>query len=149
MLIISHRGNLDGPDLLRENTQSQVIKCIDLGFDVEIDVWANSKNNLYLGHDLPLEEIDLEYLDKYSKHLWIHCKNFKAIELLSKHNFNYFWHENDKMTITSKGIPWCYPNNYISNGITVVLNRHIPNQLNVLGICTDYPIEHKNILESR
>ena len=56
---------------------------------------------------------------------------------MSKTNHHWFWHENDKITITSKGEIWCFPNIYVENGITVMLGltKEFPN---IKGICTDY-----------
>ena len=38
MILISHRGNLEGPSDL-ENHPAQIKKVLDLGYDCEIDVW--------------------------------------------------------------------------------------------------------------
>ena len=40
MLKISHRGNVNGPDLEKENTIEQIFIAIGKGFDVEVDVWV-------------------------------------------------------------------------------------------------------------
>ena len=40
MLKISHRGNINGPDLEKENSIEQIFIAIGKGFDVEIDVWV-------------------------------------------------------------------------------------------------------------
>jgi hypothetical protein len=133
--IISHRGNLSGrtPD---ENKPTYIEKAIIEGFDVEIDIWSMD-NKLFLGHDEPQYEIDITFLS--NDKLWCHAKNKQAFEILLKNNIHVFWHENDKYTITSRGIPWCYPNNYINNGITVEYStkKDIPD---ILGICTNYPL---------
>ena len=136
MKIISHRGNLSGPNSLTENTPDQIDKVISLGIEVEIDVWLKN-NKLFLGHDIPLHEINHKWLNTRSRSLWIHLKNLDAVEYMVGHNFNYFWHENDKITLTSQGIPWCYPGVYLKNGITVCLNKEKISK-NIFGICTDY-----------
>lgn len=137
--IISHRGNLDGPKLDCENNPTYIQSALDLGFDVEIDIWYLD-NQFFLGHDSPTYLVDYSWLKQRSNKLWCHVKNFNAIVELSKDSdINYFWHENDKMTLTSKGIPWCYPDNFISNGITVCLGSKIKN-IKVFGICTDQPL---------
>jgi hypothetical protein len=41
MLLISHRGNLKGPDSTLENSPSYIQKALDLGFSVEIDLRTN------------------------------------------------------------------------------------------------------------
>ena len=38
MRIIAHRGLMDGPDKYLENKQVQIVKALEKGFDVEIDV---------------------------------------------------------------------------------------------------------------
>ena len=38
MKIIAHRANLDGPNSRNENQISSINNCLDLGFDVEIDI---------------------------------------------------------------------------------------------------------------
>lgn len=136
MKIISHRGNLSGPDSQTENSPKQIDKVISLGIEVEIDVWLNN-NKLFLGHDEPIHEIDHKWLDERSSNLWIHLKNLNAAEYMVGHNLNYFWHENDKMTLTSQGVPWCYPGIYLKNGITVCLDKQKIFKP-VYGICTDY-----------
>ena len=144
MKIISHRGNLNGKNLSRENNTIFIDECILLNFDVEIDLWVTDK--IYLGHDYPEYPIDKKFLLDRSDNLWIHAKNLNAVEFLYNiKELNWFWHETDKLTLTSKGIPWCYPNNFISNGITVLTDQNLPNK-NLYGICTDYPVKMKENL---
>ena len=52
MILISNRGNVDGVNLEKENTQSYIQQAIDLGYDVEIDV-RYINNKFWLGHDSP------------------------------------------------------------------------------------------------
>jgi len=137
--IIAHRGNLRGKDLQRENKQNAIDECIRMDIDVEIDFWFND-GEFFLGHDNPETKIDETFLISRKKHLWIHAKNFEAVECLSLYpELNWFWHEDDKMTFTSKNKIWCYPGTYVKNGITVELGekKSIPQ---VLGVCTDYPL---------
>ena len=71
--------------------------------------------------------------------MWIHCKNLEACCCLHKSDLNWFWHENDRVTLTSKKFIWSYPSIYVPNGITVEFgyNKDLPKH--ILGICTDYP----------
>lgn len=142
MKIISHRGNLYGQDASRENNTWAIDECISLGFDVEVDLWI--EDTLYLGHDRPEQVIKPEYLTNFANNLWIHAKNLKAVEwLLSMKQLNWFWHQTDVMTLTSKGIPWCYPNHYVSTGVTVQLGY--TSMPRVYGVCTDYPTKMREI----
>lgn len=142
MKIISHRGNLNGRVEQKENEPSYVMQAIDRGFDVEVDVWF-VENSFFLGHDFPQHMINPNWLMK--KSLWCHAKNVDAFCKMMSMNINCFWHETDKITITSKGIPWCYPNTFIENGITVCLGTDRIDK-NIFGICTDYPLHWEKIL---
>ena len=51
MILISHRGNLDGPNKSFENSPSYICEAIDRGFDVEVDLWKTNK--LFFGHAEP------------------------------------------------------------------------------------------------
>ena len=77
--LISHRGNLFGPNLSQENKESTILKAVDSGFDCEIDVWFLDKN-LYLGHDKPTYKTSLKFLSEIQEFSWIHCKNFEALD---------------------------------------------------------------------
>lgn len=148
MKIIAHRANLNGPNSRYENQISSINNCLDLGYDVEIDVrLLDSK--LYLGHDEPNVIITEKDLRKIKKKVWIHCKNLDAISFFKKLNdeFNYFWHQNDSYTLTSKGYIWAFPGEKLSpECISVMpeLNNSLNDiktlkKINISGICTDYP----------
>lgn len=140
MIIISHRGNINGPDPIKENTIDQIDLAYDLGYQVEIDIWFIN-DTWYLGHDKPETQIKFKWIKKRRKWLWCHAKNLEAIYELNKNKMHCFWHENDKMTITNRGIYWCYPGVYIKNGITVIKGQDFCFQhINIKGICTDYPL---------
>ena len=52
MKLIAHRGNVTGPNPLRENSLEYIDDAIKLGYDVEIDVrHIEWEQQLYLGHD--------------------------------------------------------------------------------------------------
>ena len=55
---ISHRGNLYGRDLDRENNLTSILEVINDGYDCEIDLWLLD-NQLFLGHDKPENKISL------------------------------------------------------------------------------------------
>lgn len=141
MKIISHRANINGQNKKNENTILQIEKTIKK-FDCEIDVWF-WKKEIYLGHDKPSQKIDINFLNKYSNKLWIHAKNKSIISILFKENLNWFWHEEDVMTLTSKGFIWLYPKNFLKNGITVVKDNIISVPKYIMGVCTDYPVLFK------
>lgn len=134
MKIISHRGNTNGINKDLENNPSHIIGVLNK-FDVEVDVWFID-NKWFLGHDNPQYEV---LFDFFKSNMWLHCKNLQACEQLLKTNLNWFWHENDKVTLTSKGYIWVYPGVYVDNGITVEFGYNISLPKDILGVCTDYP----------
>jgi len=151
MKIISHRCNLNGPDKSRENGIAAMHECIAMGLDVEVDVWADDKTGkVYLGHDHPARSIALDELAAQSGRLWLHCKNLPALRALAARDgdFNFFWHQSDDYTLTSKNHIWAYPGNACAPNSIIVMpewNREIGKlgelaEMNCHGICTDYPL---------
>jgi hypothetical protein len=144
MKIISHRGNLNGPDNNKENSKEAIIDAMNHGFDVEIDVW-NKNNNWYLGHDEPTYKIDQKFLE--NKKLWCHAKNLNALNLMLKNKkIHCFWHQNDDYTITSKGYIWTYPKKNVTDRSVIVLiskNNKLPKSF---GICTDFPLLYLKLI---
>lgn len=110
MKFISHRGNIDGKNKHTENHPDQIMDAIELGYDVEIDVWSvNTK--LWLGHDAPEYDIDCAFLlNNYNK-LLIHCKNDEALfKLHTITVLNIFTHTVDPFTISTKNNLLIHPN---------------------------------------
>ena len=83
-LLIAHRGNILGPDEKKENKPDYIINSIKEGFDCEIDLrYDNLSNQFYLGHDSNQYKISKEWLLEYKDNLWIHCKDFDSLNILS------------------------------------------------------------------
>ena len=145
MILIAHRGNTNGPFESFENEPSYIDKSITNGYDVEIDAWYID-NQLYLGHDNPQYKIDFRWMrDRLSK-LWIHCKNIEAVIFFSEceYDFNYFWHENDTITLTSTKKIWAFPGKQpIKNSIAVMPELFKDDISKCLGICSDYISNYK------
>jgi hypothetical protein len=143
MKIISHRGNLVGRKHDCENNPTYIDQAIMEGFDVEIDVWFVD-GEFFLGHDSATYHVEKSWILTRAASLWCHAKNIEAMEQLLLMDYVIcFWHETDKMTLTSSGILWMYPGNYNHKSITVELGepKNIPD---VFGICTDYPTLWRN-----
>jgi len=145
MILISHRGNLNGPDKILENSPDYIDNALFNGFDVEIDVWLVN-NEIFLGHDKPDYGVDFRWFrDRLSK-LWVHCKNIDAILYFKEcgYDINFFWHENDTVTLTSKGYIWAYPGKQpIKNSIAVLPELKKDDIRLVKGICSDYILKYK------
>jgi hypothetical protein len=141
MRFISHRGNLNQTNRDLENRPSQIIKVIEMDYDCEIDLWCTD-HQLFLGHDEPQYLIELDFLQLFVKNLWVHCKNIEAL-LWCKDStikgLNYFWHQEDKVTLTSLGFIWAYPGfQPIRNSIAVMPEINEEHDiLSCVGICSD------------
>jgi len=143
MILISHRGNLNGKIESMENNPSSIDYAISNGFDVEIDIWVKS-GILYLGHDEPQYEIPLEWLLHRKGKLWVHCKNADAIEYIYDTDLNYFWHDTDTMTLTSKCYIWTYPGKQpVRKSIAVMPELYKDDISECLGVCSDYIQNYK------
>lgn len=136
MILIAHRGNINGITE-NENHPNYIQTALNLGFDVECDLWVKN-GYLFLGHDNPDHETNLSFLlDNHAK-LWIHLKNIEAYEIVRNYNLNYFSHESDSYVITSKGFSWIFPNKpYTKNSVIVCFDDSFKGDC--YAVCTDYP----------
>ena len=145
MILISHRGNINVQNNQKENVPSYIDLALNKNYDVEVDVHC-IENNVYLGHDLPQYHVTYNWLYERRNKLWVHCKNINAVTELQNKDLHYFWHENDTLTLTSRGIIWAYPGNQpIKNSIAVLPELNNDNINKCLGICSDYILNYTNI----
>ena len=141
MIFISHRGNLTGKKPEMENKPSYISDALNQGYHCEVDVWFVD-NKFMLGHDEPKYGFPFVLFRSFYNKLWIHCKNTEAISALNDfpetHLLNYFWHQNDDVTLTSKGYIWAYPGKQpIKSSIAVLPEIHNDDKTYAIGICSD------------
>tara|TARA_R110000782_G_scaffold243133_1_gene329693 strand:- start:202 stop:651 length:450 start_codon:yes stop_codon:yes gene_type:complete len=148
MILISHRGNTTRSIPERENDPKYIHEAIVNGFHVEVDVWFID-GKFKLGHDKPQYDFPHQLLEHQSNKLWIHCKNLDAIaqfNILDKDGIyiNYFWHQEDDITLTSKGYIWAYPGKQpIENSIAVMPELNNDDLSKCIGICSDNIAKYK------
>ena len=143
MILISHRGNINGKILERENHPDYIDEAISKGYDVEIDMWW-IEGKIYLGHDIPQYEVDDEWLEQRINKLWVHCKNTELLNWIRNTTLHYFWHEEDTLTLTSKQHVWVYPGKQpIIGSIAVMPELNNDDISTCLGICSDYIEKYK------
>lgn len=171
MRIISHRGNIFGPNPQKENKPEYICEAIDKGFDCEVDVWFNGSGYNYgwwLGHDKEQHKISLNFLLRLRKKLFIHAKSIKTLEELIRIDnqmswwsklfggkLEYFFHDQDDCTLTSKKFIWTFPKvkNYLYKTSIAVMPERADDWYGLMtcyGVCTDYPsiLQHsKNGIE--
>lgn len=144
MKLISHRGNINGCIPEAENKPDYIDDTIRLGYDVEIDVW-NVDGKLFLGHDEPQYRVELNWLVERRDYLWIHTKNFEALDYLIDKNVRVFYHEQERQTIINNcNLIWSHDLDRTSSksiipllDLTSIQNNH-EQYKHVYGICSDY-----------
>lgn len=134
MILISHRGNLDGKSSF-ENHPEHIQEALLQDFDVEIDVWWID-GEYWLGHNNPQYQIDENYLE--NPKFWCHAKNIEGLhKMIQNKNIHCFWHQEDDVTLTSKGYIWTYPNKKLTPKSIAVLPEGVIEE-EIAGFCSDY-----------
>lgn len=162
-IIISHRGNLDGPNPVRENRLDYISEALKVVLFCEVDLWKFGEY-LFLSHDKPVStneyQVGVEhFLYENKDKLVIHCKNIQALQMMTglknSYQYNYFWHENDAYTLTSAGWIWAYPDKQVFTtrhqqvdtfSVAVMPEINDTDTKNFMAICTDFVHNymHKN-----
>lgn len=138
--LIAHRGNIGGPSEL-ENTPQAIINSLSYGFDCEVDVHFED-NHWWLGHNGPEYHTTLAFLYQWAPNLWIHAKTPRTFHELHRHRhvLNYFWHDIDRLAMTSLGYSWtCDPSSL--SPMTVYMcadNSWRDSEIHTYAICSDY-----------
>lgn len=138
MKLISHRGNLYGPNPSMENKPEYINSALKSGYDVEVDAWLLS-DGIYLGHNEPLYKINRYFLQ--NQRIWTHCKDINSYLELSKYsNINCFFQSNEKIVKTTGGYLWAHSDCKNFNNKTIIVNLdHLEdNSFDAFGICSDY-----------
>lgn len=150
MILISHRGNINGKFESYENEPNYIKKALDNGYDVEVDLWIKDRE-MFLGHDEPQYGIILsDFWLQQKNRIWWHCKNIEALEFckdMGKYRIpNFFWHQEDDYTITSNGFIWVYPGKKLNKySIAVMPELNNDNIKGCFGVCSDYIEKYKQI----
>ena len=135
MILISHRGNLNGRNPQYENSDRYCQTAIDRGFNVEIDVWYT--DTWWTGHDRPQYRVNTDFIKQ--KEVWCHAKNIEALKRLLDLGAHCFFHQNDSVTLTSKGYIWTYPTQTLTEkSICVLPELQKIDTKGCAGICSDY-----------
>jgi hypothetical protein len=146
MKLISHRGNIIGPNPSRENSPSYIDIAISAGYEVEVDINYNN-GVFYLGHDTPDFEISEKWMICRKDNIWFHCKNLEAAEQLCRlsygNKFKFFCHTSDSFVLTSTDHIWVHDLNMNLSDkciIPLLSDEDISKYKGdvVYAVCTDY-----------
>jgi hypothetical protein len=154
MRLISHRGNTNGKNIELENSPNYIDSALSKGYDVEVDVWYQD-SKLWLGHDSPEYSIELEYFIIRMSKIWVHCKNIDCLYYFKNcgHEINFFWHQTDDVTMTSKGYFWTFPGKKLTPNSVCVIDGQESKNFNsnieiCYGLCSD-SIEYFSEINSK
>ena len=136
MVIISHRGNIKGPNPQLENNPDH-IRTIIQHYDCEIDVWKVG-DKIFLGHDNPQYPVDVSFFNHIG--LWCHAKNLEALQFLLELGITCFYHNIDDFTLTNNRYIWTYPGKPVTRRSIIVdlSNNWIEKNYDCYGVCVDY-----------
>ena len=135
MILISHRGNINGRNPNLENGHRYCQAAIDAGYNVEIDVHFYD-GILWTGHDRPQYRVDDDFL--LQEEVWCHAKDIMALRRLLELETHCFFHQNDPVTLTSKGYMWTYPTQPLTEkSICVKPEVQLIALKHSAGICSD------------
>jgi len=148
MRIISHRGNLSGPNsaFYGENHPSSVRSALMSGYDVEVDIRFMG-GKFVLGHDIGEFEVNNDFF--YNCRLWVHAKNIEALsKLINNPLINVFYHDKDGFALTSQKFIWTYPDEKFEllDSSIAVMPELVGGWGDVgkcYGVCTDYADDMK------
>lgn len=159
MKLIAHRALRDGPNPELENHPLEIVQCLRLGFEVEVDVWLEN-GQWSLGHDRPQYSVDFDFLNR--PQLWLHVKNWHAADKLLElyhlgYDLNFFDHNKDDRTLTSKGYWWTQPGIPAGHRGVMVMPEWITGEsqieqaldFNACGLCSDWVSKLKHALKGQ
>ena len=136
---IAHRGNLWGARPEYENTVDYLMLAWQVCGAVECDVQWH-KDELWLGHDEPQEPLPTHV--RTLKDWFFHAKDLESLTYMMDRGMHCFWHQQDTITLTSKGYIWCYPGYHPVSSKSIWLDLHnkpVPQRIKsrCWGICGD------------
>jgi hypothetical protein len=138
MKLIAHRGNYRGPNPARENEPGYVLETLtNTPFYVEVDLRVVN-GELWSGHDAPQYRFPTDLLS--SSRLYVHSKDIQTLWYMRVHHpdVHTFFHDHDKVVLTSQGELWTYPGCELTPlSIAVMPEVACASYTEILGVCSD------------
>ena len=157
--LISHRGNLSGPEPHRENTTAFIDEAINAGYWVEVDVWKN-EDGLWLGHDGPNHLTSLQWLLDKKKDLIVHSKDIGTLSRMLESGMSTFYHSRESHAIIANlNLIWSHDiSNFSKKSIIPLMEKkdidsfsqltEVIKNNSVFGICSDDVVLLSKIIKS-
>jgi hypothetical protein len=144
MILISHRGNLNGCNPEIENTADYIDKAIAARYYVEVDV-RYVDGGFWLGHDGPQHLVSIDWLIERKKSLMVHAKNSAALCLMLDHKIPVFYHSNENhVVVANTDFIWTHDISDLTEKSIIPLlglediKKFGSLNRNIAGICSDF-----------
>lgn len=142
-LLISNRGNLEGPREKKENSIDYVTHALDQGYHVVVDTWIMGEQHLALGSQLPQYSTSLDFIK--NQKIICRCKTPETLQYLLDEGVHCFMDtKGANPTLTSGGLIWNNPGQAVtSRGIFtmpewIMEDPRTVSNLPCSGICSNF-----------
>ena len=143
-LLISHRGNTQGIDESRENTQEYIQSALDDKYHVVVDVFLIGNAHLALGIDSPTHPTNLAFLQQPLVIARAH--SIACLDFLLSNQVHCFLHTNDT-SLTSGGLIWTSHTSHLTSRCIYAMPEWTHSEIigfkdtPCAGICSNF-IQH-------
>jgi len=140
-LLISHRGNISGINISRENSPDYIQCALDKGFHVVVDVWLVGRSHVALGTQYPIFPTTINFLK--DNNIICRAKTVETLEYLLVQGTHCFMDGKDDYILTNGGLIWTAPGKVVmSRGIFTMPEHVFPDisslaLLTCAGVCSD------------
>lgn len=141
-LLISHRGNTDGMNPVRENSVSYIKEALEKGYQVMVDLWLVGTEHLAMGTERALHAVDLAFLKE--NNVICHAQTVETLEFLLAHEVHCFYATGaDHRALTNGGLIWTQGDPKITQRCIMAMPEWFIPDLSSLahikcsGICSD------------
>ena len=144
VILIAHRGNINGPNPERENHPEYILEALNQGYNVEVDLWWKKSlmDEWFLGHDEPQYRTHKKLLHRDG--VWIHCKDYKTFQRLADTNLNFFYHTDEDYVLTGHNFIWAYPGKPGTENTICVMPEYYDTPVEgFAGVCSDFVEKYK------
>lgn len=142
MIFISHRGNLNGIILDRENSPEYINEAIEKGYLVVVDVWLVGEDHFALGNDRPKYLTNIEYIKQ--NNIICRARSLNTLNALIESRAHCFFQDYERISLTNGGLIWAAPSQSVTPRSIVIMPEHeISNVrtaalLKCAGICSNF-----------
>ena len=139
--LISHRGNIEGINLEREDSPEYVQEALKKGYHCMVDVWLVGGQHVALGTEAAYFPTTIEFLK--DQRIICNARSPEALEFLLRNEVHCFTLSETSFTLTNGGLIWVKPGGTITpRGVITMPEWTLPDvsvvaSLPCAGICSN------------